>query len=432
LFAILKALSAVRVAAEASAAGVDCVPVFWLATEDHDLAEINHALIPDPEGALHMLTTSSAAKPGAPVKDVRFGNEIEAVTEQAVALLGDTEASEWLREAYRPGETIGSAFGKLFTKMFAKFGVILLDASDPALHAVAAPIYRKALIGAAEIDEALLKRGKQLRDAGYHEQVKVTASSTLLFTLVDGVRTPIHRANGQFTVAEASVGMDELLARIDANPARFSPNVLLRPVVQDWLLPTLAYSGGPAEVAYFAQVGVVYEKLLRRVTPVLPRFSATLIDPRAQRLLGQYKLSFTDLFHGPDLLRRLLAERSLPDDLQQSLVDAENAVQQSLERVRSSLAKVDPTLLGAAQSAEKKITYQVQRLRSRAAAAELRKNEIISRHAQRLSDALFPNKDLQERQTAGIYFVARYGTSLLQDLAAAAASRCPDHQLLYL
>ena len=170
----------------------------------------------------------------------------------------------------------------------------MLDASDGELDRVAQPIFRAAIERADELDAALSARGKALEAGGYHQQVKVTSSSTLLFTIRRGARVPIHR-RGNGGTAEFVIGADseaekisqaELIDRIESSPEQFSPNVLLRPVVQDYLLPTLVYTGGAAEAAYFAQAGAVYETLLGRVTPIVPRFSATIVEPKMQRLLS--------------------------------------------------------------------------------------------------------------------------------------------------
>src|SRR4029077_10504248 len=302
-FSILKALTAVKLAEEATAAGTDAVPIFWVATNDHDLDEVNHTLLPGPDGSLQPVAAPTRGVDDAPVGTVVFGPEIEPAVQSAVELLGATQATDLLRESYRPGENLGSAFARLFAHLFADFGVILIDPSDPAFHAIAEPVYRAAVERAAELDEALLARGKSLEDAGYHQQVKVTPSSTLLFTLKDGARIPIHRrANGlpatmEFLVRDERLSQGELLHQIAATPQDFSPNVLLRPVVQDYLLPTLAYTGGAAEVAYFAQAGVVYEKLLGRVTPILPRFSATVVEQKPKVLLERYELALPEVFH---------------------------------------------------------------------------------------------------------------------------------------
>ena len=441
MFAIYKALTAVKLADEATAAGIDAVPVFWLATSDHDLAEVNHVSIPGPDGLLRRLTTSSHGVPGAPVSNVRLGKEILPVVEEAASLLGDSEASQFLRASYRPGETLGTAFARFYAQLFGQWGVILLDASDAELHRMAAPMYRAAIERVEDLDAALLARGDALEKAGYYQQVKVTPSSVLLFGLRDGARTAIHRREGSNNTAEFVIGSEpgaekissaELLDRIAAAPETFSPNVLLRPVVQDYLLPTLAYTGGAAEAAYFAQVGAVYEKILGRVTPIVPRFSATVVEPKVQRWLGQYGIAVRDAFDGPEALRQTLAARTLPAGLQAAFERANHSVDESFSGLQEALAKLDPTLVEASQTGASKVRYQLDRLRERAMAAELRRSEVVSRHAVALSQALYPENALQERGVAGVYFVARHGTELLRGIYDTMRTDCHDHQILEL
>jgi bacillithiol biosynthesis cysteine-adding enzyme BshC len=441
MFAIYKALTAVKLADEATAAGIDAVPVFWLATSDHDLAEVNHISIPGPDGLLRTLATSSHGVPGAPISNVRLGEEILPVVEEAASLLGDSEALQFLRESYRPGETLGTAFARFYARVFSQWGVILLDASDGELHRVAAPIYRAAIERVEDLNAGLLARGDALEKAGYYQQVKVTPSSVLLFATRDGARTAMHRREGSNQAMEFVIGGEpgaekissaELLDRIASTPENFSPNVLLRPVVQDYLLPTLAYTGGAAEAAYFAQAGAVYEKLLGRVTPVVPRFSATVVEPKVQRWLGQYGITVRDAFDGPESLRQTLASRTLPAGLQAAFERANQSVEESFSSLQDALAKLDPTLVEAGQTGASKVKYQLDRLRERAMAAELRRSEVVSRHAVALSHALYPENALQERGVAGIYFVARHGTELLRGIYETMRTDCHDHQILEL
>ncbi len=437
LFSLFKALTAVKLADLASRSGVDCVPVFWLATQDHDLAEVEQVSIPGGDGTLQKLTAPTHGVPDAPVGTIQFGPEIQAGVDEASTLLGPSDVSDFLGEAYRPGETFGSAFARLFARLFADWGVILLDPSDPEFQQIAQPLYREAIERAAELDEALLARGKALESAGYHQQVKVTPSSTLLFTLRNGARVPVHRrANGQgsseFLIEQERVSQAELLSRLTSSPHDFSANVLLRPVVQDYLLPTIAYTGGSAEVAYFAQVGVVYEALLRRVTPVVPRFSATIVEAKPAALLERYGLRLPDLFLGPEHLRERVAARTLPQDLQSAFDQAEVSLENSLAAIREGLARLDSTLVDSATNAASKMQHQLAQLRSRAARAELRHTEVLSRHAQLLSNSLYPSKGLQEREIAGSYFVARYGAEFLQGIYQAIHPDCLDHQVITL
>ena len=435
LFSIFKALTAVKLAEQATAAGVDCVPIFWLATEDHDLAEVNHVSLLSPEGVPEKISVETRGIADAPVGSVRFGPEIKPVIERAASLLGDSEAATWLRESYRQGETLGSGFARLFARLFADWGVALLDPSDPEFHHLAKPLFRAAIENAPELDRALLDRGKALEAAGYHQQVKVTAATTLLFEVRNGARTVVRRkANGvdtgEFQVGHEKFSRQQLQDRIEAQPENFNPNVLFRPVVQDYLLPTLAYTGGAAEVAYFAQVAVVYEKLLGRVTPVLPRFSATLVEPKAERVLNRYHLQLTDLFRGPHDVREKIAARSLPPDLQARFGDAYTQAEQSMTALRDAIGKLDSTLIRAADRARMRMWYQINRLQGQAARSELQRNEVIDRHAATVCNALFPHKVLQEREVAGVSFVARYGSSLLAQLYESMHTDCHDHQVI--
>ncbi|MGB8772228.1 MAG: bacillithiol biosynthesis cysteine-adding enzyme BshC [Candidatus Korobacteraceae bacterium] len=432
LMSLFKAASVLALAGQLQKQGVDCVPVFWLATEDHDLDEVNQVLLLRDDFQLAPFAANTTGVEGAPVSTIRFAEGAGQLVAQAAKLLGDSLAADYLRESYAEGETFSNAFAKLYTRIFAAHGLILLDPADPELHRIATPFFVDALHRSAELDQAVLDRNNELRDGGYHEQVKVTPESTPLFALVEGARVPVHRANGAFTIAKKPVSSEELRKRIETAPENFSANVLLRPVLQDYWLPTLAYIGGPAEIAYFAQAAVVYEKLLGRITPILPRMSATLIEPRIERLLNKYEVELPELFHGECELRDCLAARSLPAELKQDFEQTRVAVEASLRRVSQSLQTLDPTLAEAADRATSKMRYQINRLEKRAAQAELRKTDILSRHAAQIENALYPNKSLQEREIAGLYFYASRGPELVDRLIELARTRCPEHKVLRL
>src|ERR1051326_3820275 len=258
LFCILKAITAVKIADKAGA-----VPVFWLATEDHDYEEISAVNFPAGDH-LQRFAVNVPHREGAPVGTIAFTDEITAAIAQVEALFGRSEISEMLAASYGKGETFGTAFAKFYARALTGLGIVFLNPLDPGLHRIAQPVYRAALERADEINQALLQRNDELEAAGYHAQVKVTPSHTLCFYLEDGVRTPVrHHQDGVFFIGERKLAAAELIAETERCPERFSANVLLRPVVQDYLLPTLDYFGGPAEIAYFAQIEVVYSKLAR-------------------------------------------------------------------------------------------------------------------------------------------------------------------------
>jgi bacillithiol biosynthesis cysteine-adding enzyme BshC len=431
LYSVLKAVSAMQMAEELTAQGVAAIPVFWLATEDHDLDEIASVTIPG-GCELEKLTATEQSSSDAPVGSLPLEARITGLVERATAVLGEGWVSDALRESYRVGESYGSAFARLFTRLLAGTGMVLVDPLDDELHAIAEPLFSAAAERAEELDEALLERGRALRKAGYHEQVRVTPESTLLFSMEGNRRTVLHRAGDGFMLGAQRVARREVLERIAGHPEQFSANVLLRPVMQDYLFPTAVYFGGPAELAYFAQAGVVYEKLLGHTTPVMPRLSATIISPAMSDLLARYRLSFCDLFHGSAQVCELLASRVLTPGLQTALRVTKESLEKHLEELRIELQKLEPTLVDAAARSERKMLYQLSKIGAKAARAELRRNEALTKDAHRVLTELFPHKELQERVLPGIYFLAQYGPELITELKKAAAPQCPGHQIIRL
>ena len=432
VLSLFKAASVISLAKQVQNAGVDCVPVFWMASEDHDLAEVNQSLLLGADFQLAPFTVETEGKSDSPVANVRLAAGTNEVVAKAAQILGETLAAEYLWDSYRVGESFSGAYARLYTRLFAGHGLVLLDPSDAELHRIATPLFVEAIERAPELDEALLARNREITHAGYHEQVKITAESTPLFALVDGARVPIHRANGGFSIRKERLTLEELKQRVEEHPESFNANVLLRPVLQDYWLPTLAYIGGPAEIAYFAQVGVVFEKLLGRVTTVLPRMSATLIEPKIEKLLNKYELNLQDLFHGETQLRDALAVKSLPPELKLDFERGRLAVEEAMQRISESLHKLDPTLVEAARNAANKMRYQVGRLEMRASQAELRREDLLSRHAAMIENSLYPRKTLQEREIAGLYFYAKYGAELIDRLIETAHNPCPEHKIVRL
>ncbi len=424
LFCILKAISASKIAEQTGA-----VPVFWLASEDHDLAEVNFVNLPAGDH-LEKAIVETSYREGAPVGTIAFDDRISATMTQVEALLGASPITELLASSYRKGETFSSAFAKFYAKILADAGVVFLNSLDTELHRVAQPLYRSALERSGQINQALLKREQELESAGYHAQVKVTPSHTLCFYLQDGVRLPVHQDEQGFLIGDRKRSRGELLAEVERFPERFSANVLLRPVIQDYLLPTLCYIGGPAEVAYFAQIETVYRQLATRVTPIVPRIFATLVEPRQAKLLKRYKLKLTDIFVTPEKVQEAVAARALPNGVMKSFDVATQHLELALAAIQPSLETLDRTLVDAAENAASKMRHQLQSLRDKAARAEARKNTELVRHADELSTLLYPNKDLQERQIGAVYFLQKYGLGLLEQLKQNLKAGCLEHQVV--
>jgi bacillithiol synthase len=426
LFSLLKALSVAQIAEKAGA-----VPVFWLASEDHDLAEVNFVNLAAADH-LKKFAVNPPHRENAPVGAVVFDDEITAAVLQVEALFGKSDLSEWLAGSYCKGETFSSAFAKFYARVLSGLGIVFLDPLDRELHAIAQPLYSAALEKSEEINQALQRREQELESAGYHAQVKVTPSHTLCFYLEDGARLPVRHEGESFFAGQRKISRADLLAETERCPERFSANVLLRPVVEDYLLPTLCYVGGPSEAAYFAQAEVAYRSLAGRVTPIVPRIFATLIEPRQAKLMDRYQLKVPDVFVPAEKLREEVAARALPNGVMNSFDSAAAHLDQALAAVQPALEELDKTLVDAAENAGSKMRHQLQSLRDKAARAEARKNSELERHAAELSSLLYPNKELQEREVGAAYFLLKYGTGLLATLKQNLKVGCSGHQVVVL
>jgi len=431
LFTILKAISVIKVAKKMTAEGNPVVPIFWVATSDHDLGEVSIANILDTSGRFTRIEHLPSATENAPVSDVKLGEEVRGALAVVREHLGG-EAVDLLERCYTPDATFGDAFARMFASLFAKHGLIMLDPSDPEFNRLAAPIYRETIVRSGELNEALQARSRELETAGYHAQVLVEQDSGLLFHLQKGGRWPVQLQNGGFKIERKSWTREELLGLFETAPEKFNGNALLRPVVQDFLLPTVAYIGGPAEVAYFAQSAALYEKLLGRVTPILPRISTTLIEPNVDRQLNKYHLTLSDTWVRENELQADIAKKRLPQALMDTFQSSEAKLQDLLAPLQQGLNQLDVTLAEAAETASRKMNHQITKLRSRAAAAQGRKETDIAQHVQVLHDALYPKNQLQEREIAGIYFLARHGLGMIQDLERELLWEPGVHQTIHL
>jgi bacillithiol biosynthesis cysteine-adding enzyme BshC len=421
----------VQIAEELTRSGIPAVPVFWMATEDHDIDEVRTATWFD-QGKLRRFELP-VVEAGRPVGGISLGAEVESFAREAAELLSDQGSdllAEYLRESYRPGETYGSAFARLFTRLFAQQGLILMDPLDQGLHRVATPLYQHALAERDAVNEKLLQRGKDLDRAGFDAQVKVTSRSTLLFYLGDGVRQVITASNGKFQAGDKSWPRDELIHLTHAEPGKFSPNALFRPVVQDYLLPTAAYVGGPAEISYFAQSEVIYRHLLGRMPVMLPRAGFTLVDAKAAKLLRRYGLTVEDVWAGPQSLRHKMEGASVPKGLSKTFERDQKQIQKMLTQLGKQIAKLDPTLKGTVERAKQRIEFHLEKLRQKAGKAQDQKAGLILAHMQYLESLLYPHKALQSRELCLLPFLARWGASGLSELQKLASGKKIGHHFI--
>ena len=434
LLTLLKAATAVARAEQATErTGVEHVPIFWLATEDHDLAEVDQVSLPNKAG---VETLRLGLRPtGGEVGGLVLGEGIEALLAQADELLGYGPVCDLLRNCYTPEATLGEAFARLLTHLFAAQGLVVMDAAGREFHALGAHVLRAAIERAEELEEALLARTQELEAAGYHAQVLVKPGASLLFLLdaQSGERLALRRTTqGGWKAGSTAYETEELLSILAATPERLSPNALLRPVFQDAILPTAAYIGGPAEVAYFAQSEVLYQRILGRVTPVLPRFSATLIEPAIGAVMAKDEVSLKDVFEAKTAaaLTQRLGARAMPIEGKRKLAAAGNAMDVELGALTEYLASMDASLGRSAVVSASKMRYQMNRLRRMAATFEVQKDASLGKHADSMMTNLFPDGHPQERVLAGVWFAARFGDGLVERLVAEAREMCTGHAVV--
>ncbi len=440
LYTLHKAATAIRLAADASAStGVPHVPVFWLATEDHDFAEIDHVALPGEDGAVTTVRIADhpGALSGAPVGALRLGKTVGAALDHVAELLGDGPEADLLRRCYRPEATFAGAFAQWLAATFRDGGLIVFDPAGRAAHALGEPVLRAAIEHAAELEELLLARGREIEARGYHQQVLVKPGASLLFLLGSAAanalhtRLPLKRKGGGWTAGPATYTTEELLLILSREPERLSPNALLRPVFQDAILPTAAYIGGPAEIAYFAQNGVLHQRILGRVTPVLPRLSATLITTKQFATMERDGIDLPEIFQLPEEeLTQRVGARNLSAEGKAKLQAAGASMTAELEALTGWMRNMDEGLGRSADVAASKMRYQMSRLRRLAARFELQKDTGIRRRVHSLYAALYPGGHLQERSVGAVAALARHGGALPAELIAAAGDPCPGHKAL--
>ena len=423
-YTVYKAITAARIAQELTGLGIPAVPVFWLATEDHDFAEVNHAWVFDKSHQPVMLSVDVPSDNG---RQRPVGNLIpaQAPLDALASALGDfpfgDEVLAAVRESYTPGATMGAAFRALLAKLLHKLDLLFLDPLDPAVRRIGAPLVAEALAAAPELKARLLERNRELEAAGYHAQVHLDAKTSLFFLLENGERVPLRFSNG---------GANGDFTALRDRAAEISPNALLRPVVQDYLLPTVAYVGGPAELAYLAQSQVIYQRLLGRMPVVTSRSSFTLLEPRAQKLLERYRLTVADGFVNHDALKERIARALTPASVERAFADAQDGLKHNIDCLHRELEKFDHTLAASLATARAKMIYQLEKTRRKMEREAMRRDERAAADARYLSCLLFPHRHPQERFYSILPFLAKHGPELIGQLAENVHLECPDHQLL--
>jgi bacillithiol biosynthesis cysteine-adding enzyme BshC len=422
LFTLLKALTAIHLAERVRAEHhVPAVPIFWIDAEDHDWNEVKACRVLDSE--LKVLSIAAGDPPGShdsPIAQVPLDDSVGAALDALERALPATEFTpaliEGLRAAYRPGTGMADAFGRWLEQVLGPRGLVVFDASDRAAKPLVAELFAREIEHPGRTSRLAAEAGDALASRDYHVQVNPQEGSVALFHL-SSRRQPIKPHDQGFQIGDDVVPAAALLKRVIDTPETFSPNVLLRPLVQDTLFPTACYVAGPNELAYLAQLRRVYEAFGVPMPLIQPRASATIIDANAMRFLGRYDIPVESLRAQDEAVLNEVLEAQLPPSVETSMEEAVNAMQQRLDRVATEVVQIDPTLEGATRSTLARMQDDLKKLNGKIIQAAKRKDETLRRQFSHAKEQAFPGGEPQERVIGFVYFLNKYGPALVDRLS---------------
>ena len=423
LFTLLKALTALKLRDRiARDHGVPTVAIFWIDAEDHDWDEVRSCTVFDE--ALNPRTVSLPARGGtsyAPVATVHLDDSIGEAIAELERTLAPTEFRpsllEELRSAYAPGTGMADAFGRWLERTLGNRGLIVYDSSDAAAKPLATDVFTRELSVPGRTAALAATAGSSLVARGYHSQVHTHADGVALFHLSHG-RRAIRHEDGRLVVGDHARSVPDLLGEAAAQPTAFSPNVLLRPIVQDTLFPTICYVAGPNELAYLGQLREVYDHFGVPMPLMYPRTSATLLDSAALRFLTRYKLPLEALQRQDEAALNQLLQAQIPPIVEESFANAAQAIDGAMRRLIQTIPALDPTLEGAATSTLSRMEHDLQTLHSKMIQAAKRRDETLRRQYFRTRQLAFPHGHPQERTIGFVSFLNQYGPALIDRLDA--------------
>jgi len=442
LYGFYKAASAIAVARALEAeSGVRCVPLFWLQTEDHDFAEIAAATVAGGGGEPVRLSLPEEPPSEARVSIAhrRLPSEVGALLDTLAELLGAGPAAQetlaLLRAHYTVGRPIALAFAGVLAELFAEEGLLILDPREARVAALAVPIYREALDACTTIGQRLDERCAALAEVGFEQQIPLRADCALVFGhlgAATGPRYRLERRIGTSGPSDSSVawrlaGGDggfsdrEIAAALSRDPLRFSTSALLRPIVQDTLLPTAAYVGGPAEVSYFAQTGPLYEHFRLAMPLIVPRGRFRCLDPRTRRRLAELGLGAEDLARPQAELVARLPNSASPGFPRAADLTARVAseIAPAVEQIAAAVTTLDPkdrSLARAADRTRTLVARALARLTERYARKLAEREGVALGRLARVQNALAPGGVPQERAYAWPSLAGRLGPAALKTL----------------
>lgn len=440
IYTVYKALSAIKAAEKLSSEAVKAVPVFWIASEDHDFQEISRTYLLDSESEIRAVENSPRnLLPERPVGFIESDESIGETIEEFCRALPQTEFTEDVRtlleDSYPPGASFDRSFAKILARIFKNYGLIFVSPLNENLRKLSAPIFEKALDKSKPIRQSLLERNVELEREGFHRQVLVEEDFFPFFYIDEEKKRRALRFDEKTekiktrrSAVEFTTG--EFLEIIRRSPENLSPNAIFRPIVQDYLFPTVEYFGGAAEIAYFAQNSAVYEILERPVTPIRHRASFTVVESKNRRTLEKFGLNFTDLFSGKKKISARVVEEFLNPETAKLFDKTKENTLSELDLLKKSLEEIEPTLADSLARRQKKIEWHIEALRKKFQRAEQLRNEVTRRRLENLFRMLLPEDALQERHLNVLYFIDIFGENFIEWLFEAIEPDEEQHQLI--
>lgn len=439
-FTLFKGLTAIAVAREVSEKyKVNAVPVFWVHAEDHDLEEISNCSVLTSDFEFETITIPHDASSSQPASTVRLNDSIVSTLNRLRELLPNTEFTDSvvnkLSNAYQPGRGMVEAFSLWMDTLLGPHGLVVFDASDAAVKSIARPLFQLELDTAGETSRLATESGSALIAKGYHAQVTSSQHSTGLFFLNDGrqairLTTDKRTPEREFDIGGKVLSLQQISANLAKNPAIFSPNVLLRPIVQDKIFPTVATIAGPSELAYLGQLRQVYKHFDIPMPIIYPRTSATIVDQGTLRFMERYDVRFEMLQAQDDGVLNRLLSNLLPDEIDNTIEETKQAITDHLAAVSTGVAKVDPTLAGAVETTKQRMDRDLKKLGNKIIQAAKRRDETVQRQFRRARSQTFPNGGPQERTLNGIYFLNRYGLQVVDHVIKQLPLKIGQHGLI--
>jgi len=421
LFTIYKAVSCIKLANSLSEKlRTKIIPLFWLATDDHDFLEVNHIFSLDPQSQVIKLEfkpkTDWNGKPMAKViLDDSYRDYLKTMEQNLADTQYKKEILGKLTGFYKAKDFLASAFARWLTFLLGKYGLVLVNPADDELKKLAVPIFEKEIEQNGQLEKIFRETNTKLEERNYHQQIKKKEGYLNLF-VDNGQRSTVRKEQNAFIVeaTHEKYGSEQIRKLLNQKPALFSPNVVLRPIIQSYLFPTLAYIGGPSEVAYFAQLKELHKTLGVNMPVVYPRAAVSLLERKTSEILEKYNLKIKDILTQDieSVVNRVM-EESLPSDWDKSFVSAQNQIKQKFEELEKEVIQIEPTLKDTFASSQGKIDHELNKLKEKYFQAHKRKNKIVKEQLHKAKNHLYPENDLQERKFNIVYYLNKYGLGLI-------------------